>query len=864
MKKILCLMLALVMVFAMVALASCGKDPENTSSAAETSETSEPESKLIGSGTAEDPYRFKGDYTYMDSVTTLATNWNNLTYETSDDAYPADFVRCGLYTFVFNDAGLYPVEGRDPYDSYKLIPEMAAAEPVDVTKEVRAADNNKYGIPEDVDSGYAYKIALNQNACFQDGKAIKAEDYVKSMDILLNPDYRNYRATDYYSGSLSIAGAEARANSGHNKYAENGLMETPLTLADLTLNDDGVYCDAQGREIYVAISATVSDWLGGDSLKYYVENYGDAYFNLEHWEELAAKENADGYAPLTEETYAWHVSVIATEAWGEDETNAPAYWFVCTGKYDEVTFEDVVGCYASGEYEITIVLNKSLKGFYLLYNLTSNWLVDTTLYEANLTPSGETYVSTYCTSVETTNSYGPYKLTSYQTDKQMVFEKNEKWWGWTDGKHVYVDPEDGKYYQMYQTTKVTCDVVAEASARKELFLKGDQITYGLQAEDYEAYGKSEYLYATPSETIFFLILNGCKPAIETREAAEDFDQTTTDLQSMTLLSFRKAMAVTYDKEDFASTVSPARKGGYGIIGENYIYNPDTCARYRDSEQGMQALCDFYSVDTSKYASLKEAVDSITGYDPDAAKKLYQQAYEEALEAGYITDNDGDGKSDQTVLITYALSSDSEFMTKTMNYLNENVDKADAGTGFEGKIKFQKSAELGNAWSTKLKAGEVDTCLAGWSGSALDPFGLTDLYVSPSYQYDAKWFNADATMLTLTIDGKEITMDIHRWSDALNGAVRTDDAGVDHNFGDGQTSVENRLAILAGIEGKILETYDYLPVLQDASKFLLSKKVFYVVEEYNPICGRGGMTYMRYNYDDAEWAEFCKNADNLKY
>ena len=860
MKKLLCLLLALVMVFAMVALASCGKDPETSSepeTSGEASGSDEPGSS------PENPIIYTGNYTYNDSVSTLATNWNNLTYQTTDDAYPADFVRCGLYTFVFNDDGLYPVEGRKAFDSYKIIPEMAAAEPVDVTNEIKALDNNKYGIPEDVDSGYAYKIALNPAACFQNGKQIKAEDYVKSMEILLNPDYRNYRATDYYSGSFSIAGAEARANSGHNKYAENGLMEVPFTLDDLTLNDEGIYCDSQGRAMYIAISVAIANWLGGNSLETYVTNYGEKYFNMEHWEELAAKKNADGYAPLTEETYAWLVSVISTEAWGENASNAPYYWFVCTGMYDVVDF-DVVGCFASGEYEITLVLTKSLKGFYLLYNLSGNWLVDTELYEKNLTPAGETFVSSYNTSVETTNSYGPYKLVTYQTDKQMVFEKNEKWWGWTDGKHVYVDPEDGKYYQMYQTSKVVCDVIAESSTRREKFLAGELMTYGLQAEDFETYGKSEYLYATPSETIYFLILNGCMPAIEAREAADDFDTATTDLQSMTLLSFRKAMAVTYDKEDFAFTVSPARKGGYGIIGENYIYDPDTCARYRDSEQAMQALCDFYSVDTSKYASLEEAVDSITGYDPESAKALYQQAYEEALDKGYITDNDNDGKSDQTVTIVYALSSDSDFMTKTINYLNDNVNKADAGTGFEGKIQFVKSAPLGNEWSNELKAGHCDTCLAGWSGSALDPFGLTDLYVNPSYQYDAKWFVSESTMMTLTIDGKEITMDIHRWSDALNGMSVEDDAGNSYNFGDGQTSVENRLAILAGIEGKILNTYNYLPTLQDASKFLLTKKAFYVVEEYNPICGRGGITYLRYNYDDAAWAEFCKNKDNLKY
>ena len=79
--------------------------------------------------------------------------------------------------------------------------------------------------------------------------------------------------------------------------------------------------------------------------------------------------------------------------------------------------------------------------------------------------------------------------------------------------------------------------------------------------------------------------------------------------------------------------------------------------------------------------------------------------------------------------------------------------------------------------------------------------------------------------------------------------------VEYNFGDGIADVETRLDILANIETTVLGTYDYLPMLQDASAALLSQQVYYVVEEYNPIMGRGGITYMKYNYDETEWADF---------
>ena len=61
--------------------------------------------------------------------------------------------------------------------------------------------------------------------------------------------------------------------------------------------------------------------------------------------------------------------------------------------------------------------------------------------------------------------------------------------------------------------------------------------------------------------------------------------------------------------------------------------------------------------------------------------------------------------------------------------------------------------------------------------------------------------------------------------------------------------------MAAFENAILQTYNYIPMLQDGSMALLTKQVYYVIEEYHPVMGRGGIAYMRYNFDDAEWAAY---------
>ena len=201
-----------------------------------------------------------------------------------------------------------------------------------------------------------------------------------------------------------------------------------------------------------------------------------------------------------------------------------------------------------------------------------------------------------------------------------------------------------------------------------------------------------------------------------------------------------------------------------------------------------------------------------------------------------------------------MSADNDFLTKTIDYLNEKMNEVTDGTPFAGKVQFVKSAPYGNDWSNKIKSGLSDTVLAGWTGSKMNPFSLSDLYVNPAYQYDAGWFDATTVDLTLTIDGQELTMNLRQWSDALNGTTVTVN-GTDYNFGEGIAEVETRLTILAGIEGKVLETYDYLPMLQDSSMALLSQQVYYVTEDYNPVLGYGGLPYTRYNYNDAEWAAY---------
>lgn len=846
MKKLLALLLCLVMV---LSLAACNDNGDTPTDGPSSNPTDGPtggsdaptDGPQLPDVTEFDP---EASYIYKTSMSTMPSNWNPHTYQDADNAEPLNYITDSLYTMVFNDA-IHPREGFEPFEGYVIIPAMAAAMPVDVTESVKAA-HPEFGIPESATSSYAWSVKLRDDLKFDDGTPITAETFVESLKRLLNPDAANFRAADVYEGSYAIANAKEYALSG----------QPTLTSFD-------------------SLGTTYEEYIanGGDPSKVAVD--------MANFWAVTGPDGIHGFGYITDDTMVRDPAVKEGEP--EDYVSAKYLWdnylgpdgeYAGTG-YDtayagvvEIPYEagydfSNVGLFVSGDNELTFVFRNAMEGFFLTtYAMSTPYLVNLAVYDANLTttdtPGGTAYSSTFMTSVDTSCSYGPYKISEFQTDKQMHFVKNENWYGWTNDDYTYIDPDDGNRYRMYETTEIDIQLIPEAATCKNMFLAGQLMSYGLMADDYEQYLNSSYTYQTPAETVFFMLFNGFERVIEQREAAADFDKNTTDLQMQLVESFRRAIAVSIDRNLMAQTISPSRSGAFGLLGNLYMYDPDNILYYRDSDQAKQVLVDFYSMDLADYNNdLDAAVDAITGYDPETAKDLFTQAYQEGLDKGYITDNDGDGKSDQTVTMVYAMSGEiSDFYEKTFEFLNTSINKAAEGTGFEGKFQIVPSAPRGSTgWADALRNGTDDTQLAGWSGSVADPFGITESsWTNSSSAYWARWFDASTDMMTINIDGKDITMSMRQWAQCLNGTMVTVD-GVDYNFGYLQTDTENRKTILAAIEGELLSQYLFFPVMEDGGVSMLSQQVYYVVEEYNAMMGRGGISYLKYNYSETEWADY---------
>lgn len=751
-------------------------------------------------------------YTYNVAMSTFPTNWNPHTYQTTTDAEILGYITEGFYSFDYNETK----------DGYKIVPQMATAEPVDVTADYVG----KYGI-EEGDTAKAWKITLRDDLCWEDGTAITAQDFVTSAELLLNPVAGNYRADSLYSGNMTIVNAKDFLYNGQYVYetdmAADGFYEVEKDA-------DGYYVTTEGNAVVLKLNDACI-WFGG-AIADYAAYFGDDYAVLE------GAADANGVVKVNDEVIAVLETLCATYGGGY-ENEWQEFCFLGE-QFAEMDFSEV-GIFATADNELVLVLEKPLEGFYLLYSLTDSWLVNEELYKECETVTDGVYNNTYGTSAETTISYGPYKLASFQADKQYVLERNDNHY---DVKAGY-----------YKTTSMQVDCVAEASTRLEYFLKGELDSYGLQAEDMATYQQSEHTYFTDGESTYFVALNPDKAGLTTAQtnAGENINKTI-----LTVLEFRQALSFALNRDEFALATMPTLTPAFGVFSNLIISDPENGTGYRSTDEAKEVLAQFWGVseeigDGKLYADLDEAVNSITGYNLDKAKQLFDVAYDKAIAEGLMDEDD-------VVEIKIGLPSTSSTYTNGYEFLSNCYTEAVKGTKLEGKLTFTKDDTIGNGFADALKSNQVDLLFyVGWSGSALDPYGLMEAYTSTDYQYDPAW-DTTTTMWDITLsDGVTYTASVWDWTLCMGGEVITitaaDGTTKEYSCGTADELPEDRFAILTGLEGAVLSTYDMIPLTGAASATLKGMQIQYYTENYVYGVGRGGLKYMDYNYSDAEWADY---------
>lgn len=815
-KRVLALLLVVVMVFT---LAACngGNAPTTTTTAGADQPTTSGEQSSSSEAEVK-----TGTYTYNEAWSVGPTNWNPHSWEMSNDSAFMGYINSDM---AFSDIKPGAKEGETQW--------MWRYEALTGIKDVTAefADKEKFGIPADAKERYVYELKLNELMKWDTGESINADDYIYSMQMLLDPSMKNYRSNSFTTGEAELRNAKG--------YFENDKANKPIYAA---VSGAGEEMPADAKQ-YVTFKNEVV-FFGGKAEDAYNKDDASKEKFMVNGVDVFEKYKDQEYIELNDEIKA-EITAISV-AFGDENPDAYLEWLVYdTGEIFPETPWDKVGLVKVDDYTLLYILERPLEEFYMHYSLGGNWLVHKETYEKNFETINNLKASKYGTTLETTRSNGPYKLVSFEKDKQFVLERNEHWLGYHDGNH------EGEF----APDRIVVNIVESAPTRKQLFMQGKIDALGLQADEIVTFRKSDKLYLTDQTYTLRYIFATSDEALKARDAEKGSGRRIV----MKYKDFRKALSLAIDRDKFCKEATSAFKPAYFLFNKLYFYDiaNDPNSVYRNSKYAKKAILDLYGAEYTD-----ETIDAeyakITGRDVEDAKKFFQTAYEQAVADGNYTDGE-----EVPIEIMVTPTELTPQHIKQQQLMQSFFDEASMGTPFEGKIKVVY--ESGDKKRYDNVALGKNMAIAGaWGGAAFYPFSTIRVYTNPTYMgglgkiHESNGWDPSKEQLTLKIkkaDGTEVeeTMTFEEWSNTINGEGKYTYDPIE------------RLQVFAGLENGVLSTYQNIPLGTYTAAELISYKVAYATENYNIMYGFGGLRHLKMLMNDEEWDKFVQeNNGQLNY
>ena len=762
-------------------------------------------------GIAGKDYTDPAYYTYRDYTGgTTDMKWDPLNWETNEDSNLMSFITDSFYVFVPNAT----------LDGEAIVPSMAADYPEDVTSEYVGSYGIKAG-----ETAKAFKIRLREDLVWEDGTPINADTYMYSYKEMLSPVMHNRRADSLYAGTNAIYGAMEYRKQGSTDILFHSLGEL------------GQGADAfDPSEVYVDM-ANFWGVLGPDG-SYYASIQDETLVRDEAVEEGEDEDYVSG-------KYLYD-NYLAPGAPYE------AYAAEYVGTLEEVTYAagvnfDSVGIIKTGDYELVYVFTNPIEnpeynvpyndlGYYLVYEPL--WESCKTYFNANQdrvsadSADVTLITTTYGTSLDTTISFGPYKLTYFELDKAYTLERNDAWFGYHDGNHS----------GWYQMDKYTVEVIAEHATALMAFLNGELDGVSLQSEDMTDYGTSDYIQYTPQSYTTKLTFNTDLASLAERGT-----------QILGNVNFRHAFSLAIDRNTFASSYTAAGSAGYGMLNYMYLSNPLTGEIYRESDGGKKALVDLYGLTygaDGDFDDLDEAYDAITGYDMAQAQKLMQLAYDQT-----VADGTYDGSSN--VEITLNVYNSDDIYVQMFNYLNDALQNACAGTGFEGKVKLAMKVDAD--YYNTMYSGGTDMIFTTWGGAASSPYTLLyECYADAadgSGQQMEYGFDTTQIPVTVEINGVSYTTDLQTWAKWMDGDLSISISNGSSTLDPfANYDVDSRSEIFGRMEYAYLSYFTTLPIYYRNVASLYSQKVHSPSDTFlTANVGFGTSAFFVFDYSDDDWA-----------
>lgn len=419
----------------------------------------------------------------------------------------------------------------------------------------------------------------------------------------------------------------------------------------------------------------------------------------------------------------------------------------------------------------------------------------------------ETDPDAYGCSEGSYQSYGPYVITSYDKDKGMELSANTNWYGYGDEA----------YSGQYQTTDIQIFYGMSEEETASRFAEGNLDDWTLGSAVQGEYEDSAYIYElSHGATNMYVVDTDLNGLIEENSNGVNH-------AILAYRDFRHGISLAIDRYAYQDFMNPEGKVAYGLFGPSYVSEIANGERYRNITDANEILYSIYGK--------AEDVSQISYYNTESAAKHIQAAYEACLADGNIRD------TDQVVITFYSAREGAA------GFLQEALNAASAGTSLENRIVVQSVASRENA---DIYEGTV-------AGSEWNPYAMLRYYLDSEYRGD-DGFCPQIQRCTIKIGDENISMTFAQWYYELTqGEYRA-------------SSADTRKTILAYLEKGLLMTYKNIPLFYESETHLHSQRIVLGAERYlNSVVEYGGIRFLTYTMDDAEWSKYCeKQRYQLEY
>lgn len=831
------------------------------------------------------------NYTSHSFLAATPSNWNEMDYENANDTNIIGYIGSSFFSYdyplideslgKFNADGTINVDNLN-FDQY-VVQYGAATALEDVTGQY--AEDWDLSEKQVADGGYVWKITLRDDLCWDDGTPIKAEDFVYSMEEQLNYEFLPFRASTYWSeNGMKIRNAQNYYYNGRTIQVDatdgEGVGAGDYTGWDSAEADGGLSKELADSLVFSLKDGFVGLFCAENLSEYgygsYITNYGIAWTILALYG-VCFEDELEAFTEVLEAMEGMSLTEIAADEAKSDALQTMIEWW-CTDPDEEFGFFtkpytypalsfDQVGIFADGDYDIIVVLDKPqawLKADGSIDFSVTNCslpLVKKDLYEScKKAPAlgASNWTTTYCTTLETTASWGPYKLTSFQTGKQFTLERNTKWYAYNLEE----------YRDQYLTDKIVVDVIETDEAARMAFWAGqiDDIDLNALGNQASLYQNSDYAIFTPSG-------DGYAYGIQIFSDLSVLNKNGQNNSILAITDFRWALSLSFDRTTFNGDQLIGMELGLGLIGTDYCYDAETGNSYRESEQAKAALLRTYGFTlneagrwtdgTRVYADIDDATDAMTGYNLTLAKEKLQLAITE------LTNNAEKYNYDPSKDIIIRLGKFNDKAERRQQLLQANIDKLVEGSSLEGKVKVTIVETDSSKSADEFRDGKFEFyCVAAIGGAILYPFNSVGSYLGLGDVTYHAYFDVSKDKLTMTMPagdyegaGETLSLFVDDWFNSLNG--NTNEERCSYNWGSAdKCPTDVRLEILAMLEEYALKHYYSIQVAYDSSAYLHSAKYHNISDTYNLFMGLGGGRYIRYDYTDEEWDAFVqsKNGD----